>query len=99
MPRSILTATLALFLATTSSGCVYYNVGAPLDTDLDRTELGSKVGESRAQSVLWMVAWGDAGTQAAARNGGIKTIRHADQRGFGILFGLYARQTTIVYGD
>ena len=99
MGKPILAIALILFLALMNSGCVYYNVGAPLDTDLDRTELGSKVEESQAQSVLWLVAWGDAGTQAAAREGGITTIRHADQRGFAILFGVYARQTTIVYGD
>jgi hypothetical protein len=82
-----------------SSGCVYYNVAMPLDTDLDRTELGDKVGESQARSVLWLFAWGDAGTQAAAKDGGITTIRHADQRSLGILLGVYSQQTTIVYGD
>jgi hypothetical protein len=45
------------------------------------------------------VAWGDAGTQAAARNGGIKTLNHADTQIFSILGFVYTRQTTIVYGD
>jgi hypothetical protein len=62
MIRSALAITLALWCALASSGCAYYNVTTPLDTDLDRTQLGSKVGESRAQSVLWLAAWGDAGT-------------------------------------
>ncbi|MCA8954730.1 MAG: TRL-like family protein [Planctomycetes bacterium] len=90
-----------LFLAllvTTLPGCVYANVTTPLDTDLRDTVLGDKVGESSSQSVLWAVAWGDAGTKAAANQGGITTITHADQRVFSILWGLYTRYTTIVYG-
>ncbi|MBM4337175.1 MAG: hypothetical protein FJ108_14930 [Deltaproteobacteria bacterium] len=88
-------ALLSLPLLT---GC-FVNVKIPLDTDLDRTELGAKVGESSAQSILWLVFWGDSGTQAAARQGGITTITHADRQILTILFGVYARETTIVYGD
>jgi hypothetical protein len=78
-------------------GC-FINVKIPLDTDLDRTELGPKVGEASAQGVLWLFLWGDSGTQAAALQGGITTITHADRQIFSILFGVYARETTIVYG-
>jgi hypothetical protein len=93
-----LAALLALALPVLS-GCVYMNVKSPLDTDLDQTRLGSKVGESQAQSILGLVAWGDAGTQAAAKEGGITTLRHADTELFSILVFVYARQRTIVYGD
>ena len=89
---------LALLAFPLLSGC-FVNVKIPLDTDLDRTRLGDKVGESSAQSVLWLFFWGDAGTQAAAKQGGITTINHADQQVYTILFGVYARETTIVYGD
>ena len=51
------------------------------------------------KSLLWLVAWGDAGTKAAAENGNIKVIRHADSRFFSVLFGLYTEVTTVVYGD
>lgn len=81
------------------SGCVFTDVKVPLDLNLEETKLGSKTGESSAQSVLWLVAWGDSGTQAAAREGDISTILHADQKLFSILFGLYSRHTTVVYGD
>jgi len=37
--------------------------------------------------------------QAAARDGGITTLKHADQETFAILLGVYARFRTIVYGD
>ena len=89
---------LALLVWPLASGC-FVNIKVPLDTDLDRTQLGTKVGESSAQSVLWLVFWGDSGTQAAAKQGGITTITHADRQLFTILFGIYARETTIVYGD
>jgi len=90
---------LVLALALLMPSCVYGNFGHPLDTDVNDTTLGSKVGESEMQSVLWLVAWGDSGVAAAARNGGITTIRHLDQRTLYILFGLYYKNTTIVYGD
>jgi hypothetical protein len=92
-------AMVALVMVPLLSGCVYSNVSIPLDTDLHETKLGSKVGESQAQSILWLVAWGDAGTQAAAKDGGITTLRHADQNTLQVLLGLYTRYTTIVYGD
>src|SRR5262245_30070228 len=90
---------LVLVLALLLPGCVYGNFGHPLDTNLDDTVLGSKVGESSMQSVLWLVAWGDAGVAAAARQGGITTIRHMDQRTLYVLWGLYYKNTTVVYGD
>ncbi len=79
-------------------GCVFTHITTPLDIDLHETDLGDKVGRSEYQSVLGLVAWGDAGMQAAARNGGITTLKHADREIFIILFGLYFRETTIVYG-
>ena len=87
---------IAIFMM---SGCAYVNVKMPLDTNLDQTTLGEKTGEASIRSVLWVVAWGDAGTQKAAENGGITVIRHADQKTFSILFGLYSKVTTVVYGD
>jgi len=88
-----------LIISTLLSGCVYTKVIVPLDTDTDKTQLGSKVGESHAYSVAWLFFWGDAGTAAAAKNGGIKTINHLDAEYFVILFGLYSRLTTIAYGN
>ncbi len=90
---------LALSSLTLASGCVFTDVKIPLDTNLDETTLGTKTGESSCQSVLWLVAWGDSSTQAAAQEGGLSTILHADQKVFSVLFGLYSKQTTVVYGD
>lgn len=83
----------------TFSGCVYMNVKAPLDTDLNQTTMGSKTGKASAQSVLWLVAWGNAGTKAAAENGSISVINHMDVQLQSYLFGLYSKKTVVVYGD
>ena len=81
------------------AGCVYTHVQVPLDTNFDKTELGTKKGEADIHSVMWLVAWGDGGTQAAAKAGDIKVIRHADSELHLYLFGVYAKLATIVYGD
>jgi hypothetical protein len=80
-------------------GCAYMHTQTPLDINFDNTSMGSKVGKSHTYSVLWLVSWGDGGTKAAAEGGGITGIKHADIETYIILFGLYARITTVVYGD
>lgn len=84
---------------TALSGCAYVNVKSPLDTNLDRTTLGQKTGVAEARSILWLFAWGDVSYAAAAANGSITTMRHADQEVFNVLFGLYTRWRVVVYGD
>jgi hypothetical protein len=86
-------------LMSVLSGCVYSNIRVPLDEDLWKTELGKKVGVSSNYSILWLVAWGDAGVKQAAENGGITTINHMDMGIESYLFGAYIRRDTIVYGD
>jgi hypothetical protein len=81
------------------ASCAYVHVKAPYDDNLDRTELGSKVGTAEAYSVLWLVAWGDASYATAAKNGNITVLRHADQEVTQVLFGLYTRWRVLVYGD
>jgi NADH:ubiquinone oxidoreductase subunit H len=63
------------------------------------TVLGQKVGKAQSQSLMWLVAWGDAGTAAAAKDGSITTVNHMDQEVFSVLFGLYTKTTTVVYGE
>jgi len=100
MRRAIPTVTLSILAAgLLGGGCAYMDVRRPLDMDYNNTELGSKVGQAHSRSILWLVAWGDAGTKAAADNGGIKVIKHADYEMFVVLFGLYSRMSTILYGD
>ena len=79
-------------------GCAYVNVKSPYDTDLNQTVLGDKVGRSSCQSILWLIAWGDAGAGKAAEDGGITVLNHMDVQIVSVLFGLYVKKTTIVYG-
>jgi len=98
MKTFLLVASL-LLIGCLLTGCLFAHVKKPYDTDVDKTELGSKVGEATCRSVLWLVAWGDAGAAAAAKDGDLKVINHMDSEVLWILLGLYFQHTTIVYGD
>ncbi|KPK73793.1 MAG: hypothetical protein AMJ84_01515 [Acidithiobacillales bacterium SM23_46] len=71
---------------------------APLDVDLDKTELGNKTGKASTYCVMGLIAFGDGSTDAAARSGGLKVINHADYKSLNV-FGIFSSYTTIVYGD
>ncbi len=92
----VLSAVIASVLL---SGCFYAHVLSPLDTNADKTVLGQKTGKATSYSLLWSAAWGDAGTAAAAKNGGIMQVNHMDKELFSVFFGIYTESTTIVYGD
>ncbi len=99
MKRLVVLAVAMVLCAGLLSGCFYAHVTTPLDRNVDKTVLGQKTGKAEMQSVLWAVAWGDAGTSAAAKNGGITTVNHMDTEFLSVFFGIYSRSTTIVYGD
>jgi hypothetical protein len=88
-----------LVVALLVTGCLYTHVLTPYDTNLDKTVLGQKTGKAYMQSVLWLFAWGDASTAAAAKQGGISTVNHMDREFLNVIFGVYTETTTIVYGD
>jgi hypothetical protein len=89
----------ALLLASSLSGCIYSKAITPLDENVENTRIGTKTGRASVHIVAWMVAWGDAGVEAAARNGGLEVINHLDTERQIVLFGLYSRITTIAYGE
>lgn len=60
--------------------------------------LGHKVGTSQSIGVLGLVSIGDASIQTAAHSAGISKISHVDNKKFSIL-GLFAKYTTVVYGE
>ena len=95
----LMRAACVVLAAALTSGCVYMNVQRPLDTNFEQTKLGAKEGQVSSYSVLGLVAWGDAGSKAAAADGGIEVINHADTKVLLILGGLFARTTTVAYGD
>ncbi len=57
----------------------------------------SKIGRSEAWGIL-VYATGDASISAAMRNGGITRVHHVDHETLNIL-GVYAKYTTVVYGE
>ena len=97
--KTLVRALVLVTLLGLVNACAYVNVKAPFDTDLNRTELGSKVGTAEAYSLLWLFAWGDASYATAAKNGNITVLRHADQEYYQLLLGLYTRWRVVVYGD
>jgi hypothetical protein len=94
--KLVAAAVVVAFLLT---GCLYTHVLTPYDTNLNKTVLGQKTGKAAMYSVLGLVAWGDASTAAAAKQGGLATVNHMDKEFLNIVFGIYTETTTIVYGD
>ena len=86
-------------LSLPQAGCVYSNVRVPMSTEFRNTRVVNKSGEASTHSIAWLVAWGDAGLQKAASNGGLATLEYADHSFMNILFGLYMSNTTVVYGN
>jgi len=89
------------FVALLIAGCanLYANFKFPLDIYVDNTVLGKKEGRASRHTVLWLVSWGDQGAATAAKNGGLTTMNHMDSEVFQILYGLYTRETVVVYGE
>ena len=79
-------------------GYVVSNIKAPLDVDFNDTDMsGLKQGSAKVTNVLGLFSFGDAGAKAAATEGGISTIVHADYKHLNVL-GIFQQTTVIVYG-
>lgn len=78
-------------------GMVYTEIKSPVAVG-DGGASYSKVGMSKATSVLGIVATGDASIKAAIENGKISKIKFVEYESKNIL-GLYGEYTTKVYGD
>ena len=97
----------SVFLMVLLTGCA--TVGTPAGVSVIYSDvtaghsvtsntIGTKVGYSAATNILGLVATGDASIQTAARAAGITKVSHIDQQVTNIL-GVYAKYTTIVYGE
>jgi hypothetical protein len=60
--------------------------------------VGGKEGKACAQSILGLIAQGDASIEAAAKNGGIKTVTSVDHTAKSML-GIIGDWCTIVHGS
>jgi hypothetical protein len=84
------------FVSAPLLGGLYTDVKAPLAVT---SNAGStKVGTAKAQSILGIVATGDASIEAASRSAGITKIHHVDYQATSIL-GIVATYTVYVYGE
>lgn len=97
--RFFLVAAAIVVLSVFVTGCMYTHVTMPLSTELNKTELGNKRGEASMYSYVWLVALGDAGAATAAKQGGISIMTHMDREYQSVLYGIYTKTTTIVYGN
>lgn len=80
-------------------GVIYVGAKGPVAASCDSTDISSlKVGKAEAQSVLGLVATGDASIETAAKNGGISKIKIVDWHVENIL-GIIGKYTTVVYGE
>lgn len=90
------TSGCAAFIGVEQGGFWYRDVTLPLTATQHGP--GSKVGRATATSILGLISTGDAGIEAAKRNGNITRVAHVDYRRTQIL-GVYATFEVIVYGD
>lgn len=84
------------FVSTPLTGFIYTDVKGPLAVT-DNTG-SSKVGTGKMQSILGIVATGDASIETAAKSAGITKIHHVDYHSTGVI-GIIASFTVIVYGE
>ena len=80
-----------------SQGFIYSNYNAPADVR-DNASDCSKRGQSEMVNILGYFATGDAGVEAAKKNGGITKVSNVDYN-FQSLLGIFGKTTTIVCGD
>jgi TRL (tRNA-associated locus)-like protein len=96
---------LTLLCVALFSGCALSHgpVVAPITLDMKGpvsagpAATSPKIGRSEAWGIL-VFSTGDASISAAMANGGITKIHHVDQETQNIL-GIWAKYTTIVYGE
>ena len=103
MKKTFFYLLVCCFAVFTFSGCAVGLIGVIYtDTTMPQAatsnKVGTKVGEASATSILNLVATGDAGINAAAKQGGISSISHVDFSEKSIL-GIFTKVTTRVYGN
>lgn len=98
----VLVAGSALLLSSCAAvkspltGYIYTGVKAPVTATSNSNS--TKVGTSKATSVLGWFAFGDASIDAAAKSAGISKIHHVDEKSTSVL-GIFASYEVYVYGE
>lgn len=82
------------------TGGIYTLIEAPMDLNSQGgKQIGPLKGEAVCKAIMGIWAVGDAGLEAAARNGGITRINHVDYRYRKVFYGFVTEFTTIAYGE
>ena len=100
MKKIIFSVACALALTSCGTvglvGAVYTGYTEP--AAVTSNELGTKVGQAKAVSVLGIAAAGDAGIEKASKQAGITKVSHVDKKVVSVL-GLFTKVTYTVYGE
>jgi hypothetical protein len=86
----------------TVAGIVYTEITSPaqyLSVALDKDAQPLRKGEASNMAFLGLFAFGDAGVDAAMKDGGIKKVHHVDHVIQHFLYAIFARNKTVVYGE
>ena len=78
------------------SGAIYTDIVTPVAATSNA--VGTKVGSSQCVGYVGIVALGDGGIDAAAKNGNISRISHVDVQTKSYV-GCYTVNTYVVYGE
>jgi hypothetical protein len=82
-------------VASPAIGVLYADVKGPITAN---GTIGAKSGKACAQSILTLIAQGDASIEAAAANGGIKSVTTVDHHTTNLL-GIIGTFCTVVRGN
>ena len=75
------------------------SISAPLSAEYSpETTISTKSGEASTMAVLGLVSWGDCSIEAAASDGGLRQVNHADYSYLNIL-GIWQKFTVKVHGE
>ncbi len=102
MLKKILVLLVSVYMLTAAAyaapmGLLLTYVGEPVAA----TALSGydRMGEASAFGLFGLVAFGDAGIDAASTQAGISAVHHVDKTCLSLLGGLFMMETTKVYGN
>lgn len=93
---TMMLSSCAMIGTQTGTGSIFTSTIDPVA--VTSNNVGKKVGTAKASNILGLAVTGDAGVNAAAKNGGIKKISHVDVKKSSFL-GIFGSTETTVYGE
>ncbi|MEM7184466.1 MAG: TRL-like family protein [Spirochaetota bacterium] len=81
------------------NGILYSKVTFPGEFNHTNDVKNQKSGKSCSHAALGLVSWGNASAGSTAKKNGILKISTIDHESMNILFGIYRRYCTFVYGE